>query len=114
MLRRLCTGALAIAALLGCRIGGDLAGLDESAFIVAMAELRVIATTPDLDSIRRATARDSVLRARGVTAEQLERSARWLAADPEHAMEVWQEIDRRAEEMRSGARGGDTAKTGGQ
>ncbi|HJR63254.1 MAG TPA: hypothetical protein VJ803_06085 [Gemmatimonadaceae bacterium] len=114
MLRRLCTGALTIAALLGCRMGGDLAGLDESAFIVAMAELRVIATTPDLDSIRRATARDSVLRARGVTAEQLERSARSLAADPEHAMEVWQEIDRRAEEMRSGASGGDTAKTAGQ
>ena len=102
---------LLAATMICCRIGGDLAGLDESAFVVTMAELQVIATTPSLDSIRRATARDSVLRAHGVTAAQLERSARSLAADPEHALEVWREIDRRAEEMRSGAKGGDSARS---
>jgi hypothetical protein len=114
MLRRPCITILLIAGALGCRMGGDLAGLDESAFVVTMAELQVIARTPALDSIRRATARDSVLREHGVTAEQLERSARALAASPEHALEVWREIDRRAEEIRSGASGEDTTKTGGQ
>jgi hypothetical protein len=114
MLRRPRCCVMLVVTLLGCRIGGDLAGLDESAFVVTMAELRVIATTPSLDSIRRATARDSVLREHGVTAGQLERSARSLAADPEHAVEVWREIERRAEEIRRGASGGDTTKTGGQ
>lgn len=81
--------------VLACAPGTTLAGVGDSTFIAAMAELRRVEQDPALDSAARASARRAVLQQRGLTPATIERAARALAKEPERAMRVWQAIDRR-------------------
>lgn len=84
--------------VLACAPGSTLAGVGDSTFIAAMAELRRIEQDPALDSAARASARQVVLQQRGLTPASIEQAARALAKEPERAMRVWQAIDRRVAE----------------
>ena len=82
--------------LAGCRRSELAAGVTDSSYVGAMAELRHIARDASLDSARRASARAAVLQRRGLTAEQLESAARALADDPKRAQALFQQIEMRA------------------
>ena len=83
-------------ALSACKRGESPTGMSDSTFVATMAELRKIQEDPTLDSAAQAAARTRVLQSRGLTPRELERAARSLAADPAHAAEVVQAIDRQA------------------
>lgn len=82
--------------LAACKGGESSTGMSDSTFVATMAELQKIQEDPLLDSTAQAAARTRVLQSRGLTPEALERAARALASDPEHAAEVVQAIDRQA------------------
>ena len=58
--------------LAGCQRPETIAGVSDSAFVRAMAELRRLPTTPAIGQAARDRARDSILRLHGITAAQLE------------------------------------------
>ncbi|MGH7717488.1 MAG: hypothetical protein ACREON_01410 [Gemmatimonadaceae bacterium] len=95
---------LCCALLAGCGGGAEIGGMSRASFVTVMSELHALATTSELDSAARTTARDSVLRKFEVSPDELERAARSLAATPERAAEVWGEIERRSEDIRSGGK----------
>lgn len=86
---------VALIGIAGCRRGGASAGVSDSTFVAAIAELHAINADTSLDSTARAAARRRVLQERGVTGDALERAARAMAEDPEHALAVWTAIDHR-------------------
>lgn len=73
--------------------GHGSAGVADSAFVQTMTELRRVAAAPGMDSAGRVAARAAVLQRRGLTPARLERAARALADDPDHAAEVWHAIE---------------------
>jgi hypothetical protein len=77
------------------RLRGRDGGVSDSTFVATMAELRLVQTNASLDSAGRAVARQRILQRRGLTPASLERAARALAADPQHAGAVWQAINNR-------------------
>ncbi len=79
-----------------CKGGESSTGMSDSTFVATMAELQKIQEDPLLDSAAQAAARTRVLQSRGLTPVTLERAARALASDPEHAAEIVQAIDRQA------------------
>ena len=68
-------------------------GVSDSTFVATMAELRLVQLNASLDSAGRTVARQRILQRRGLTPAALERAARALADDPEHAGAVWQAIN---------------------
>lgn len=94
VVRRLAVALLATAA--GCGSGELAGGMTDSAFVATMAELERVDRTPGLDSAARANARSRALQGRGLTRAQLEAAAGSLADDPERALALYREIDRRA------------------
>jgi hypothetical protein len=68
----------------------------DSTFVATMVQLRQVQGDSSLEAMAKDSARREVLRAHGLTAEELERAARALAANPKHAMAVFREIDRQA------------------
>lgn len=79
----------ALAASLACRRGDPLSASDSS-FVAAMVELRRVPAGPAGTE----AARHAILRRRRLTVDSLERYARRLATNPEHAAAVWREIDK--------------------
>lgn len=86
-----------------CERGMSSTGVSDSTFVATMAELQKIQEDPALDSAAQAAARTRVLQSRGLTPVTLERAARALADDPQHAADIVQAIDRQAR--------GDTSET---
>lgn len=86
---------LALAGCLGS--SSDPRTINDSTFVATMADLRRIGADTTLDSMAQDSARRVILRTRGLTADELERAARALAEDPEHAIAVWQAIQRRVD-----------------
>lgn len=84
---------LLVLTLAACRDGG--LGMSDSLYVETMAGLQRVQR-------ERGTAeqRDSVLRAHGVTVEQLERAAAWLAEHPSEAATLWRAIDRESRRPR--------------
>jgi hypothetical protein len=72
--------------------------VSDSTFVATMADLRRIGADTTMDSTSRDSARAAILRKRQLTPQELERAARALADDPEHALAVWQKIEERANE----------------
>ena len=71
-------------------------GVSLEMYVETMAALRRIQDNPALLPAAKQASRDSVLRAHGVTTEQLESAAAVLANDPTRALATWQAIERRA------------------
>ena len=92
-------GYIVLAALLvwsaGCHRDGATLGISDSTFVTTIARLHAINADTLLDSTARATKRALVLREQGVTADSLERAARAMSADPQHALAVWSAIQER-------------------
>jgi hypothetical protein len=84
---------LLLAAMPACDRSSGLPGMSEEEFVRTMAELRRIERNVTLDSAARTTARRNTLQERDLTPEALETAARALAADPNHALEIWARID---------------------
>jgi len=87
----------------GCHRGEIVAGVSDSSFVRAMAELRRVNSDAALDSAAKASARAAVLQREGLTPAQLERAATALADDPGRAGAVFAAIDSaasRADSMR--------------
>jgi hypothetical protein len=88
---------IAVAILVAaCRRGEIVAGVSDSSFVAAMADLRQLAREPGFDSTARARARQGVLQSRGLTLEQLDRAAAQLAREPERAADLWRAIEQKA------------------
>lgn len=88
---------LAAALLLAaCPRRSSAGGVPDSTFVATMVQLREVHGDSVLDSVAKDSARREVLRAHGLSANELERAARALAANPSHALAVFKEIDRRS------------------
>jgi hypothetical protein len=87
---------LFVSVSLGCRTHDIVSGVTDSTFVAAMADLRRVQLAPGLDSARRSAMRDSVMRLRRVSSQQLEAAARRLAGQPDRAHDIWEAIDKRA------------------
>jgi hypothetical protein len=84
-----------------CRRSRDLNGLSETRFVAVMAALKQVRDRPGLDSVQRASGRDSILQKEGLTPDTLVGAARQLAQNPARAQTVWQAIERRANDTSS-------------
>ena len=69
-----------------------MSGVTDSTFVETVVALRLINVDPALDCARRASARDSLLQSRDLTAETLDAAARALADEPDRAFALWQRI----------------------
>ena len=69
-------------------------GVDDSAYVHVMIDLRGLATSP-ADSMPHVRARDSVLRTYDLTIAQLESATVSLSHDPVRAGRIWQAIEQR-------------------
>jgi hypothetical protein len=98
-----------MAGVSGCRRDKASAGISDSTFVATIAQLHAVNADTSLDSTGRAAARQAVLREQGVTGEALERAARAMAADPEHALVVWTAIEQRVREAPSKPTGKDSS-----
>jgi hypothetical protein len=87
---------LILVTLAACRSRTADLGMSDSAFVLVMSELKVVADAPKLTPAVRAQRRDAVLRKRGVTAAQLEKLTPALTAHPQHARRLWAAIDVKA------------------
>jgi hypothetical protein len=93
MTRTVAIHALALTLIAGsCRQGEIVGNVTDSVFVGTMAALQRINRDPMRDSVGRASARDSVLQARGLTPETLERAAKALARDPNRAAALLRKI----------------------
>ena len=78
----------------GCRRRAAVVdGVSDSTFVATMVELRRLDSATTTDSAARLAARAAVLQRRGLTAPQLERFAKALAAEPERAQTLFARID---------------------
>ena len=82
-------------ATLSCRKHDIGAGVNDSAFVAAMASLRRLPPAAMQDSASRLRSRDSVLRHFHLTAAQMEQAAEILARDPNRAMAIWIAIEKK-------------------
>lgn len=89
----LLAGALLLAA---CTHPSSAGGVPDSTFVAAMVALRKVHGDTTLTSMAQDSVRREVLRTHGLTADELERAARALAANPDHAIAVFREIDKQA------------------
>lgn len=92
--------ALVLGTASACARSSQDGVVQDSVFVNAMAELRMIGTDTSLDSAARDSARGAVLRAHGLTVEGLESMAREVADDPQRALNSWREIERISEGRR--------------
>ncbi len=83
---------------LGCRRGDAGGVVSDSTFVTVMSQLRYVESANLPDSAARAQARERVLQSHGVTAEELENTARELTRLPGHAANVWRAIDQRLQQ----------------
>jgi hypothetical protein len=65
----------------------------DSTFVHAMIDLRLVTSNTALDSVTQARARDSILRHYGTSAADLESTARLIAKNPDHAVDLLKKID---------------------
>lgn len=77
----------------GCRSREIVRGVPDSTFVSTIVALRRVPQMVPADSGRRLAVRDSILRAHGVSREQLDAAARVLAQRPSRAKSVWDAID---------------------
>jgi outer membrane protein W len=84
---------LAFLSLAGCRSRTADLGMSDSAFVLVMSELKVVADESELSNEVKAQRRDAIMRKRGVSAKQLEGLAATLTAHPNHAKKLWAAID---------------------
>ena len=94
MTRTLALHALILSGMVACRPGEIVAGVSDSTFVATMIALTRINQDVTRDSASRVAARDSVLQARDLTEDDIERAARALEDDPERAMALWTRIAR--------------------
>ena len=80
-----------------------MAGMSDSTFVATMTALTRINQDEARDSASRAAARDSVLQARDLSVDDMERVARALEADPERAAALWARIGRNVDRAAAGA-----------
>ena len=92
MTRNLAVHALVLSTLLACGSGDIVDGISDSTYVATMTALTRINEDHGRDSASKAAARDSVLQARDLTLDDIERAARALEDDPERAMELWLRI----------------------
>ena len=85
--------AVSAALLAGCRSGEIVSGVSDSTFTRAMIALRRLPLATSGDTTARAAARDSILRAHGISGAQLESAAVRLADDPDRAASLWRVIE---------------------
>lgn len=93
-LRRL--ALLSLIALTACRSRTADLGMSDSAFVLVMSELKVVADAPNVTNEVRAQRRDAILRKRAVTADQLEKLSTELTTHPQHAKRLWSAIEQKA------------------
>lgn len=79
-------------AVAGCR-RAPAPTMSDSTFVQTMADLRRIEADSAMDSTLRDSMRHVILRRHRVTTKGLEDRARALAADPQHAVDLFQAID---------------------
>ncbi len=87
---------LSLIALTSCRSRTADLGMSDSAFVLVMSELKVVADAPNITTAVRAQRRDAVLRKRAVTADQLEKLSSELTTHPQHAKRLWSAIEQKA------------------
>jgi hypothetical protein len=95
-IRSVAAMALACGALGACRSRTADLGMSDSAFVLVMSELKVVADAPNISNEVRAQRREAVLRKRGVTADQLERLTGELTSHPQHARRLWSAVEVKA------------------
>ena len=81
--------------VMSCNRPAGGVGLDDSTFVATMADLRRIHGDSALSAAQRDSARAKVLQTRGLTPAELDSYARYLAGDPERAVQVWQALERK-------------------
>ena len=81
-----------VATATSCKKQGESANAD-STFVRAMIDLRVVTANAALDSTAKARARDSILRHYSTSVAALDSTARLMAANPDHAVDVLRKID---------------------
>src|SRR4051812_40005830 len=86
---------LACAMVGGCARGDIVPGVSDSTFVATMAELRR-AEGSTTDTAALGAARRRILQQRGLTVEVMDRAARALANDPDHAADLFDAIEKRA------------------
>lgn len=96
MLNRTHFALLALVSLIGCRSRTADLGMSDSAFVLVMSELKVVADDPVANETLRGQRRAAVLRKRSVTAAQLEKLSSELSRHPAHAKRLWLAIETRA------------------
>jgi len=79
--------------VVGCRGGEIVSGVSDSTFARTMIALRRLPLATGDDTTARAAARDSILRAHGITGAQLESAAVRLADEPDRAANLWRVIE---------------------
>lgn len=78
----------------GCK-NHQLGTMSDSTFVAVMGGLRHLPLASMTDSASRQRARDSILTQYRVTPAQLEAAAGVLAANPDRAAEVWEQVEKR-------------------
>ncbi len=84
-MRGICALVITMILVTGCRRSGIAAGVSDSTYVRVIAELRHLPYAAGGDTTTRARARDSILRAYGVTAAQLKSATAALASQPDRA-----------------------------
>lgn len=92
-MRQACLLVASAVLLAGCRSNEIVNGVSDSTFTRTMIALRRLPLAGGGDTTARAAARDSVLRAHGITGAQLESAAVRLADDPNRAANLWRVIE---------------------
>src|SRR5688500_18341869 len=92
MTRTLALHALILSGVLACRQGDIVDGVSDSTYVATMAALTRINQAATRDRVSKAAARASVLQARDLTLDDMERVARALEDDPERAKALWLRI----------------------
>ncbi len=92
MTRTLALHALILSGVVACRQGDIVEGVSDSTYVATMTALTRINQDESRDSVGKAAARDSVLQARDLTLDDMERVARALEDDPERAKALWMRI----------------------
>ena len=92
MTRTLALHALILSGVMACRQGDIVDGVSDSTYVATMTALTRINEDATRDSAGKAAARDSVLQARDLTLDDMERVARALEDDPARAKALWSRI----------------------
>ena len=90
--RTLALHVLILSGVVACRQGDIVDGVSDATYVATMTALTRINQDETRDSASQAAARDSVLLARDLTLDDMERVARALEDDPERARALWLRI----------------------